>query len=158
MYEHTEDNDDMDISTCTDIQNTSPEPEATITTNQIEPVPQHETEETIEATTEDKTPHMQYIRRYVDILGESYKCVQSLLYIAIAKNKLNTKSSTESEVVCVSDVLSHKIWAKCVLEVQCNGIYDRNIFYKDNTSTIRMLQNGKSSCGKQDMFISVTSL
>lgn len=65
-----------------------------------------------------------------------------------SKQKLNTKSSTESEIVGVSDFLPHTLWASYFLGAQGNKLY-RSIFYQDNTSAINMIKNGKSSCGNK---------
>ena len=63
-----------------------------------------------------------------------------------SKQKINTKSSTESEIVGVSDFLPYTIWASYFLKAQGYEL-SRNIFYQDNTSAIKMLKNGKESCG-----------
>ena len=70
------------------------------------------------------------------------------------KQKLNTKSSTESEVVGVSDFLPYTIWASYFLKAQGYKL-NRNIFYKDNTSAIKMLKNGKESCGSKSRHIHI---
>ena len=71
-----------------------------------------------------------------------------------SKQKLNTKSSTESEVVGVSDFLPYTIWASYFLKAQGYVLY-RNIFYQDNTSAIKMLKNGKASCGSKSRHIHI---
>ena len=45
--------------------------------------------------------------------------------------KINTKSSTESEVVGVSNFLPYTMWASYFLKAQGYTL-DRNIFYQDN--------------------------
>ena len=52
-----------------------------------------------------------------------------------SKQKLNTKSLIESEVVGVSDFLPYTIWASYFLKAYGYEL-KRNIFYQDNTSTI----------------------
>ena len=71
-----------------------------------------------------------------------------------SKQKLNTKSSTESEVVGVSDFLPYTIWASYFLKAQGYEL-QRNIFYQDNTSAIKMLKNGKESCGSKSRHIHI---
>ena len=71
-----------------------------------------------------------------------------------SKQKLNTKSSTESEVVGVSDFLPYTMWASYFLGAQGYKLY-RNIFYQDNTSAIKMIKNGKSSCGSKSRHIHI---
>lgn len=65
-----------------------------------------------------------------------------------AKQKLNTKSSTESELVGISDYLPYNLWAMMFLREQGYKLNSNTVF-QDNKSTIRMGQNGKvSSTGK----------
>ena len=61
------------------------------------------------------------------------------------KQRINTKSSTESEIVGVSDYLSYSIWAGYFLRAQGYEV-KRNIFFQDNTSAITLLKNGRNSC------------
>jgi len=71
-----------------------------------------------------------------------------------SKQKLNTKSSTEAELVGASDYLSYPIWAKKFLEAQSYSM-KRNIFYQDNQSTIRFAKNGRKSCGPNSRHIDI---
>ena len=47
------------------------------------------------------------------------------------KQKLNTKSWTEGEIVGVSDNLSYIIWARMFLEEQ-GFVSEENVLYQDN--------------------------
>ena len=49
------------------------------------------------------------------------------------KQKLNTKSSTEGEIVGVSDYLPNVIWARMFLDEQGFKV-EENILYQDNQS------------------------
>ena len=71
-----------------------------------------------------------------------------------SKQKLNTKSSTEAELVGSSDYLPHAIWAKKFLEHQGYDIVD-NVFYQDNESAIRFQKNGRKSCGPNSKHIDI---
>ena len=71
-----------------------------------------------------------------------------------SKHKLNTKSSTEAELVGASDYLSYPIWAKKFLEAQGYPL-EENIFYQDNQSTIRFEKNGRKSCGPNSRHIDI---
>jgi len=64
------------------------------------------------------------------------------------KQKLNTKSSTEGEIVGVSDYLSNVIWGKMFLEAQGYKIKE-NILYQDNQAAMKILKNGKTSSGQK---------
>jgi hypothetical protein len=71
-----------------------------------------------------------------------------------SKQKLNTKSSTEAELVGASDYLPYPIWAKKFLEAQGYSLTD-NAFYQDNQSTIRFERNGRRSCGPNSRHIDI---
>ena len=60
------------------------------------------------------------------------------------KQQLNTKSSTESEVVGASDYLPWTIWLKMFLEAQGYKL-TTCYYYQDNESAIRLIKNGKKS-------------
>jgi hypothetical protein len=71
-----------------------------------------------------------------------------------SKQKLNTKSSTEAELVGASDYLPYPIWAKYFLEGQ-GYVLKENVFYQDNQSTIRFEKNGSKSCGPNSRHIDI---
>jgi hypothetical protein len=71
-----------------------------------------------------------------------------------SKQKLNTKSSTEAEVVGVSDYISNTIWLRMFLEKQGITI-ESNILEQDNESAIRLETNGRQSAGKQSRHIDI---
>ena len=62
-----------------------------------------------------------------------------------AKQKLNTKSSAESELVGMSDYLPYNLWTKMFLSEQGYQL-DTHTLFQDNQSTIRMGTNGRTSC------------
>jgi hypothetical protein len=65
------------------------------------------------------------------------------------KQKVNSRSSTESELIGVDDKISRVLWTKRFLEWQ-EFLVKLNIIYQDNTSTtIKLEQNGKESSGKR---------
>ena len=68
-----------------------------------------------------------------------------VLHCKSSKQKLNTKSSTEAEVVGTSDYVPYNI--HMVMFMKHQG-YDlkTNILYQDNQSAIRMETNGRNSC------------
>jgi hypothetical protein len=69
------------------------------------------------------------------------------------KQKLNTKSSTEAEVVGNSDLAPDSIWAQRFLAAQG---YDLKVeLPQDNTSAINMETNGTSSCGRKSKHIDI---
>ena len=58
------------------------------------------------------------------------------------KQKLNTKSSTEGEIVGVSDYLPNVIWGRMFLEAQGYNIKE-NTLYQDNQAAMKILKNWK---------------
>ena len=59
------------------------------------------------------------------------------------KQKLNTKSSTESEVVGVDDFMPVTIWTRNVLKSQDYGVTE-NIVFQDNKSALLLENNCKT--------------
>ena len=70
------------------------------------------------------------------------------------KQKLNTKSSTEAELVGADDVLSHILWTKHFMEAQGYKA-KQTILYQDNTSAILLEKNGRDSAGKRSRHINI---
>ena len=70
------------------------------------------------------------------------------------KQKLNTRSSTESELVGVDDVATMILWTKLFLEAQGFDI-QHNIVYQDNRSAILLEVNGKRSAGKRSRALNI---
>ena len=62
------------------------------------------------------------------------------------KQQLNTKGSTEAEIVGVSNYLPNLIWTRMLLEAQGFSI-EENILFQDNQSAIKIEDNGKLSNG-----------
>ena len=63
------------------------------------------------------------------------------------KQKLNTRSSTEAELVGVDDISIMILWTRLFLEHQGYDI-EKNIIYQDNKSSILLETNGRKSAGK----------
>ena len=62
-----------------------------------------------------------------------------------SKQKLNSKSPTESELIAVSEYLPFHIWVKNFLEHQGYTV-ENNVVFQDNQSAIRLEKNGRNSC------------
>ena len=87
------------------------------------------------------------------------------------KQKINTKSSTEAELVGVDDHIPFNIW--CYYFLQWQGYHAKgctpqegdipkepvlganNILYQDNTSSIKLEMNGKKSSTKRTRHINI---
>jgi hypothetical protein len=64
------------------------------------------------------------------------------------KQKLNTRSSTEAELVGADDAVNMILWTKLFLESQGYKI-NKNVLYQDNKSAILLEKNGKRSSSKR---------
>ena len=70
------------------------------------------------------------------------------------KQKINTTSSTETEVVAVNDVLPQILWTNYFMRAQGWKI-NKTIVYQDNNSTILLENNGKLSSSSRTKHINV---
>ena len=73
---------------------------------------------------------------------------------ASKKQKLNTRSSCEGELVGADDASQMILWTKLFMEAQGYEI-EKNILYQDNKSTILLLENGKRSSSKRTRAINI---
>ena len=69
------------------------------------------------------------------------------------KQKINTRSSTEAELVAVDDMMGQVLWTKRFLREM--GYDMRTIIEQDNTSTIKLEKNGRASAGKRSRHIDI---
>ena len=74
--------------------------------------------------------------------------------VTSTKQKLNTRSSTETEVVGVDDCMPAMLWTRLFMEAQSYGVHE-SILYQDNKSSILLEKNGKSSSSKRTKHINV---
>jgi len=70
------------------------------------------------------------------------------------KHKLNTRSSTESEIVAADDFMPAICWTRYFLNAQGYKVED-NILYQDNKSSILLETNGKASSSKRTKHINI---
>ena len=71
-----------------------------------------------------------------------------------SKQKLNTKSSTEAELVGASNYLPNIIWMSNFLKEQGYTI-EENILEQDNESAIKLEKNGQTSAGPRSRHIDI---
>jgi Reverse transcriptase (RNA-dependent DNA polymerase) len=76
------------------------------------------------------------------------------IYGTSTRQKINTKSSTEAELVGVNDILPQALWTRYFLEAQGYAV-DESVVYQDNKSTILLAENGKASSGKRTRHINI---
>ena len=68
-----------------------------------------------------------------------------VMHAKSGKQVLNVKSSTESELVGVSEYIPYNLWLLMFMCMQ-GYVIKNNVLYQDNKSTILMLKNGRNSC------------
>ena len=77
---------------------------------------------------------------HMDIRGHTGGAMSlgsGLIHHKSSKQRLNTKSSTETELVGASDYMPHNAWLKRFLQKQGYELQD-NIYYQDNESTMKL--------------------
>jgi hypothetical protein len=70
------------------------------------------------------------------------------------KQKINTRSSTESELVAVDDCMPAICWTRYFLLAQGYGVTE-NIVFQDNQSAILLEKNGRASSSKRTKHLNV---
>jgi hypothetical protein len=76
------------------------------------------------------------------------------LYSFSRKQRINTKSSTEAELVGVDDGMPLVIWTRNFLEAQGFNVRD-NVVFQDNQSAILLEKNGKMSSGRRTRHLDI---
>ena len=70
-----------------------------------------------------------------------------------SKQKINTDSTTTSELVGCSDYAKAALWGQLFLKAQ--GYETQPILYQDNESAIKLERNGRRSCGQKTRHIDI---
>ena len=70
------------------------------------------------------------------------------------KQKLNTRSSTEAEIVWTDDAATMILWTGLFMQEQGYTL-EKNILFQDNKSAILLETNGKRSVGKHSWAIHI---
>jgi archaellin len=76
------------------------------------------------------------------------------VYSMSTRQKLNTRSSTEAELVGVNDAMSLILWTKHFLEAQGYKV-EKNVVYQDNESAILLEKNGRASSTKRTRHLEI---
>ena len=63
------------------------------------------------------------------------------------KQKVNSRSSTEAELIGIDDVISKILWSKRFIEAQGFEL-ESNVVYRDNTSSMKLEENGHAGASK----------
>ena len=80
--------------------------------------------------------------------GGTFTMGKGIIYSTATKQKMVTRSSTESEVVSVCDVLPQISWTAYFVEEQGFPV-DHSLLYQDNQSAMLLEMNGKKSSTKR---------
>jgi hypothetical protein len=86
--------------------------------------------------------------------GATMSLGKGAAYSRSMRQRLNTKSSTEAELVGVDDVMPQVLWTRYFLEAQGYTVRD-SIIYQDNQSSILLEKNGKRSSSKRTRHINI---
>ncbi len=70
------------------------------------------------------------------------------------KHKLNTRSSTESEIVAVDNLIPQILWVRLFLKAQRFAV-SNNILFQDNKSVMLLETNGRASSSKRTRHIEI---
>jgi len=86
--------------------------------------------------------------------GATMSMGQGSIFSSSKKQKINTRSSTEAELVAVDDMMTQVLWSKLFLEEQGFQIHPVNVL-QDSTSATLLEENGKMSSSKRTKHIQV---
>lgn len=86
--------------------------------------------------------------------GGAMSLGKGVAYGSSIRQKLNTKSSTEAELVATNDFMPQILWTRHFLEAQGYKI-EENVVYQDNQSAILLEKNGKGSSSKRTRHINI---
>ena len=76
------------------------------------------------------------------------------IYGASTRQKLNTRSSTEAELVGVDDCMPQILWTRYFLEAQGYQVKD-SVVYQDNQSAMLLANNGRASSSKRTRHMNI---
>ena len=76
------------------------------------------------------------------------------VYSASTRQKINTKSSTEAELVGVDDVMPLILWTRYFLDAQGYDVKENKVF-QDNQSAILLEKNGRRSSSRRTHHINI---
>ena len=77
----------------------------------------------------------------------------SFMSISI-KQRLNTRNSTETELVAADDLMRHLCWMNYFLECQGYNVHS-TIMYQDNQSAILLENNGRAYSSKRTKHLNI---
>lgn len=76
------------------------------------------------------------------------------VYSSSMRQRINTRSSTEAELVGTNDFMPQILWTRYFLQQQGYAV-THNVLHQDNQSAILLETNGKGSSGKRTRHINI---
>ena len=86
--------------------------------------------------------------------GGALSLGRGFLIVISTKQKLNTRSSTETKLLGVDDCMPAVCWTRYFLDAQGYGVKE-NLVFQDNQSAILLETNGMASSGKRTKHLNV---
>jgi hypothetical protein len=86
--------------------------------------------------------------------GATMSMGKGCAYSMSRRQRLNTRSSTEAELVGVNDAMNLILWTRLFLEAQGFTVSD-NVVYQDNQSAMLLENNGKMSSSKRTRHLEI---
>ena len=86
--------------------------------------------------------------------GATMSMGKGSIYSSSTRQKLNTTSSTEAELVGVSDAMPMIMWTRYFLEAQGYKV-SMSTIYQDNQSAMLLEKNGRRSSGRRTRHINI---
>ena len=94
---------------------------------------------------------------HADLRGQSGGCMmmdKGAIISGSTRQKINTRSSTETELVAADDFMPMLLWTRYFLEGQGYGSVD-TVLYQDNQSAILLEKNGRLSSSKRTKHLNI---
>ena len=93
---------------------------------------------------------------YNDARGQKGGCLigDGVIHSSSTKQKINTKSSTKTELVGASEYIPYALLLIHFFRCQGHEVKKKQLM-QDNQSTIKLLRNGRNSAGKQSRHIAI---
>ena len=87
-------------------------------------------------------------------LGRLISLGEGIIHGKSAMQKVNAKSTCESELVAMAEYLPHVLWTLMFMKAQGHEIED-NLIYQDNKSAMLLERNGRNSCTGNSRHINI---
>ena len=91
--------------------------------------------------------------RHEESHGYTMTMGEGAIILSLRKQKLNTRSCTEAELVACNDAMTQMLWTRNFLKEQ--GYKTKTYMKQDNTSTIQLEKNGRASSHKRTRHINI---